>query len=76
MSRIPRFLKSDTATIYHVISRTALDGYPISDVGKDALLGLIKKFSTFYAVDVLGFALMGNHIHLAEGYGTTKGQVN
>ena len=65
MSRIPRFLKSDTATIYHVISRTALDGYPISDVGKDVLLGLIKKFSTFYAVDILGFALMGNHIHLA-----------
>ena len=65
MSRIPRFLKSDTVTIYHVISRTALDGYPISDVGKDVLLGLIKKFSTFYVVDVLGFALMGNHIHLA-----------
>ena len=39
MSRIPRFLKSDTSTIYHVMSRTALDGYPLSDVGKDVLLG-------------------------------------
>ena len=65
MSRIPRFLKSDTSTIYHVMSRTALDGYPLSDIGKDVLLELIKKFSTFYVVDVLGFALMGNHIHLA-----------
>ena len=65
MSRIPRFLKSDTPTVYHVISRTALDGYPLSDIGKDILLGLIKKFSSFYVVDVLGFALMGNHIHIA-----------
>jgi REP element-mobilizing transposase RayT len=65
MSRIPRFLKSDTSTIYHIMSRTALDGYPLSDVGKDVLLGLIKKFSSFYVVDVLGFALMGNHFHLA-----------
>lgn len=66
MSRIlHHFLKSGTATIYHVISRTALDGYPISDVDKDALLGCIKKFSTFYVVDVLGFTLMENHIHLA-----------
>ena len=65
MSRIPRFLKSDTSTIYYVISRTALTGYPLSDIGKDVLLGLIKKFSRFYVVDVLGFALMGNHFHLA-----------
>ena len=65
MSRIRRFLKSDTSTIYHVMSRTALDGYPLSDVGKDVLLGLIRKYSRFYMVDVLGFALMGNHFHLA-----------
>ncbi|MDD4648614.1 MAG: hypothetical protein PHO79_01140 [Desulfoplanes sp.] len=65
MSRIPRFLKSDTSTIYHIMSRTALDGYPLSDVGKEVLLELIRKFSSFYVVDVLGFALMGNHFHLA-----------
>ena len=31
MPRIARFLKEDEPTVYHVISRTALDGLPFKD---------------------------------------------
>ncbi len=50
--------------VNHVISRTALPGLPIKDTDKDYLLGLIKRLSRLYFVDVLGFAIMGNHFHL------------
>jgi len=64
MPRIARFIRNDRPTVYHVVSRTALSGLPIKDKDKDYLLGLIKKLSNLYFVDVLGFAIMGNHFHL------------
>jgi REP element-mobilizing transposase RayT len=50
--------------VYHVMSRTALDGFPLKDVEKDFMLGLIKRFSSLYFTEILGFCLMGNHFHL------------
>ena len=64
MPRIARFLREDEPTIYHVISRTALDGLPFKDTDKEYLVELIKKWSRIFFVDVLGFAIMGNHFHL------------
>jgi len=64
MSRLPRFLRKDRTTIYHVVSRTALDGLPMGSEEKDYLLDLIKKFMEVFFVDVLGLAIMGNHLHL------------
>lgn len=64
MPRIARFIRTDRPTVYHVVSRTALSGLPISDKDKDYLLGLIKKLSNLYFVDVLGFTILGNHFHL------------
>jgi putative transposase len=64
MPRIARFIRDNQPTIYHIVSRTALQGLPIKDRDNDFLLGLIKKLSSFYFVDVLGFALLGNHFHL------------
>ena len=64
MPRIARFLKEDEPTVYHVISRTALDGLPFKDEDKEYMLELIKKWSKIFFVDVLGFAIMGNHFHL------------
>lgn len=64
MPRIARFVRSDVPTVYHVISRTALDGFPLENAEKDFLLGLIRKLSRFYFVDVLGFCVMSNHFHL------------
>lgn len=64
MPRIARFVRSDVPSVYHVISRTALDGYPLGSTEKDYLLALVTMLSRYYFVDVLGFCLMSNHFHL------------
>jgi len=64
MARMPRFLLSHRQTTYHVISRTALDGYPLGDQEKSLLLGIMQNLSAVYFCQVLGFCLMGNHFHL------------
>ena len=64
MPRIPRMLITGEPTAYHVMSRTALDGYVLGDVEKEHLLRLIKHMSSVYFVEVLGFCIMGNHFHL------------
>jgi len=64
MPRTSRLIISDEKAVYHVMSRTALDGFPLKDAEKDFLLDLIKRFSTLYFTEILGFCLMGNHFHL------------
>ena len=64
MPRISRLIISDQSAVYHVMSRTALDGFPLKDVEKDFMLNLIKRFSGLYFTEILGFCLMGNHFHL------------
>ena len=64
MPRTSRLIISDEKAVYHVMSRTALDGFPLKDVEKDFLLDLIKRFSALYFTEILGFCLMGNHFHL------------
>ena len=64
MPRTSRMIITDEKAVYHVISRTALDGFPLKDVEKDFMLDLIKKFSSLYFTEILGFCLMGNHFHL------------
>jgi hypothetical protein len=44
------------------MSHTALDGFPLEDAEKDFMLDLVKKFSSLYFTEILGFCLMGNHI--------------
>jgi REP element-mobilizing transposase RayT len=63
MPRIARFVRSDVPTIYHVISRTALAGFPLEAAEKNYLLELVRRLSKFYFVDVLGFCIMSNHFH-------------
>ena len=66
MLRIPRMIRTDPGqkTVYHVISRTALDGFPFQDAEKDELVRVIQRFSMVYAVELLGFSIMGNHWHI------------
>ncbi|KXB09226.1 hypothetical protein AKJ60_00665 [candidate division MSBL1 archaeon SCGC-AAA385M11] len=64
MARMPRFLISHQQATYHVISRTALDGYPLGEQEKSVLLCIIQQLSAVYFCEVLGFCLMGNHFHL------------
>jgi REP element-mobilizing transposase RayT len=54
----------DQKAVYHVMSRTALDGFPLKKVEKDFMLDLIKRSSALYFTEILGFCLMGNHFHL------------
>ncbi len=64
MPRTSRLIISDEKAVYHVMSRTALDGFPLKDIEKDFMLDLIKRFSALYFTEILGFCLMGNHFHL------------
>ena len=64
MPRTSRMIIADEKAVYHVMSRTALDGFPLQDVEKDFMLDLIKRFSSLYFTEILGFCLMGNHFHL------------
>ena len=42
MARIPRMVVKGEDAIYHIISRTTLEGLVLGDVEKDYLLKLIK----------------------------------
>jgi REP element-mobilizing transposase RayT len=51
-------------TAYHIMSRSALDGYPMDDVDKDFFVEQVVKLSKLFFVEVFGFCCMGNHFHL------------
>ncbi len=64
MARVPRIMITGEPTTYHVISRTALPGYPIGDFEKDYFVDLIKRFSHLYFTEIIGFSIMSNHFHI------------
>lgn len=43
MPGIERIKVKGEPTVYHVMSRTTLDGFVLEDVGKDFLLNLIRR---------------------------------
>ena len=57
-------VNSEQKTVYHVMTRTALDSFPFKDVEKDAFVNIIKRFSRIYFTDILVFCMMGNHAHI------------
>ncbi len=61
MPRIARMKNLEEPTVYHVISRTCLPGYPFESVENDELLKIIRRFSCIYFVEIFGFCLLGNH---------------
>ncbi|MGD9210731.1 MAG: hypothetical protein PVI90_08140 [Desulfobacteraceae bacterium] len=63
MPRIARMLRSNEQTVYHVMSRTALDGFPLKDVEKDYLVKLIRELGKLYFTEIIGYCIMGNHFH-------------
>jgi len=64
MARIPRITIEGEPTVYHVMSRTALEGYPLDDADKDFFISQVMKLSKLYFTEVFGFCCMGNHFHL------------
>ncbi len=64
MPRTPRMIIKKQPGVYHVMSRSALGGFPFGEVEKDELLKIIKRFSRLFFVEILGFSLLDNHFHL------------
>ena len=64
MPRTTRLIINDETAVYHVMSRTALDGFPVDDIEKDFMLDLIRRYCSLYLVEILGFCLMDNHFHI------------
>ncbi|WP_321413566.1 transposase [uncultured Desulfobacter sp.] len=64
MPRTPRLMLKGEESVYHVMSRTALPGYPFGDVEKDYMVQLIQQLSRLYFVEIFGYCIMGNHFHL------------
>ncbi len=64
MPRIPRLLVDGEEAVYHVISRTALDGYVLGSDDKEYLVHLIRWLSGVFFVKIFGYCIMSNHFHL------------
>ena len=64
MPRIGRMVVEGEQAVYHVMSRTALDGFPFGDVEKDYFIKVVKRLSKVYFAEILGLCCMGNHFHL------------
>ena len=64
MPRKARMIVDGETAVYHVMSRTALDGFVLGDVEKDYLLQVVKHLSGVYFAEILGFCIMGNHFHI------------
>ena len=64
MPRTQRMIIDDQSAVYHVMSKTPLDGFPLGDVEKDFMLDLVRRYATLYLVEILGFCLVGNHFHI------------
>jgi REP element-mobilizing transposase RayT len=57
-------LSSNQKSVYHVISRTALDGLPFGPVEKDRFVSILRRFARIYFTEILGYAVMDNHVHI------------
>ena len=55
MPRIARLKVKGEPAVYHVMSRTALEGFVLEDMEKEYLLKLIKRLSRVYFAEVIGF---------------------
>jgi len=53
MARIARMMIAGEPAVYHVMSRTALDGFPFGDVEKDFFVDLLKRFSGLYFTEII-----------------------
>ena len=63
MPRIARMVIEGEQAVYHVMSRTALDGFPFKDVEKDYFFKLVERLSKVYLVEIMGLCCMDNHFH-------------
>ena len=59
-----RFVFEDRDCCYHVMSRVAGGDLLFGDVEKEAFRKLMRRMERFSGVEVLTYAVMGNHFHI------------
>ena len=59
-----RFVFEDRACCYHVMSRVAGGDLLFGDIEKEAFRKLMRRMERFSGVEVLTYAVMGNHFHI------------
>src|SRR6056297_3185806 len=59
-----RFTFDDRTCCYHTISRIAGGELLFGDIEKEAFRKLMRRLERFSGVEVLTYAVMGNHFHL------------
>ena len=64
MSNRRRLLLSDRSAVYHVMSRTAYRSLLFGNEEKEIFVRLLFQQAVFAGIEVLGYCIMGNHIHL------------
>lgn len=66
MPRKGRIKPRDEETYYHVMNRVCGEPghYPFGDVEKAKFISMLKKWTSFFTVEVMGFQIMGNHYHI------------
>jgi REP element-mobilizing transposase RayT len=64
MARPKRLKLKDEEGFFHIISRTVGQEFYLGDVEKEKLFNIIKYYSGFYFVKVIGLTIMSNHFHI------------
>lgn len=59
-----RLLLSGRTAVYHVMSRTAFQSLRFGDEAKEIFTRMLFQQAAFAGVEVLGYCIMGNHVHL------------
>lgn len=59
-----RILMLDQPTVYHVISRTAYQSFLFDEDAKDVFVRMLFHQAAFAGIEILGYCVMSNHIHL------------
>ncbi len=59
-----RILLADRSAVYHVMSRTAYRSLLFGKEEKEVFTRLLFQQAVFAGLEVLGYCIMGNHIHL------------
>lgn len=64
MPRTKRLKIKGEVSYYHLTSRTVGQQFLLGNVEKENLLKIIKHYSGYFFVKVLGFCILNNHFHL------------
>src|SRR6056297_1842576 len=59
-----RFTFDDRTTCHHTLSRVAGGEFLFGDIEKEAFRKILRRMERFSGVEVLTYAVMGNHFHL------------